>query len=130
MAYCRWSCDNGYSDTYVYEDVLGGWTTHIANMRRPPGAPEGGLEWLVSDAARAFSPEEQAVTYAAKSAAWREWADANPPVKWDHPEAGASYNHATPGECADNLERLIGEGVRVPDGVVEALRTEQAEMEA
>lgn len=27
MAYCRWSTPD--CDVYVYEDVMGGWTTHV-----------------------------------------------------------------------------------------------------
>lgn len=30
MSYCRWSSDNWRCDLYCYEDVSGGWTTHVA----------------------------------------------------------------------------------------------------
>jgi hypothetical protein len=33
MSYCRWSCDDFKSDLYCYEDVSGGWTTHVAARR-------------------------------------------------------------------------------------------------
>jgi len=33
MSYCRWSCLNFECDVYAYEDVNGGWTTHVASYR-------------------------------------------------------------------------------------------------
>lgn len=33
MSYCRWSTDNFECDLYCYEDVRGGWTTHVASNR-------------------------------------------------------------------------------------------------
>lgn len=38
MSYCRWSSMNWMCDVYVYEDVDGGWATHVAGRRRaiPP----------------------------------------------------------------------------------------------
>jgi len=36
MSYCRWSTDNFRCDLYCYEDVSGGWTTHVAGRRRTP----------------------------------------------------------------------------------------------
>lgn len=34
MSYCRWSSDGFQCDLYCYEDVTGGWTTHVAARRR------------------------------------------------------------------------------------------------
>lgn len=34
MSYCRWSSDNFRCDLYCYEDVSGGYTTHVAGRRR------------------------------------------------------------------------------------------------
>jgi hypothetical protein len=33
MSYCRWSCDDYRCDLYCYEDVSGGYTTHVASSR-------------------------------------------------------------------------------------------------
>lgn len=33
MAYCRFSTDDFKCDIYCYEDVSGGYTTHVAGMR-------------------------------------------------------------------------------------------------
>lgn len=42
MSYCRWSTDlsdNKQSDLYVYEDVMGGYTIHVASRRRVINTP-------------------------------------------------------------------------------------------
>ena len=118
MAYCRWSSDNGYCDLYVYEDVSGGWTSHVASRRRPPGAPkdpftaytEGGME-----------------AYLMAYDAWQKWSSSMAPIDIDHPDAGSSFNHETPGECAENLKRLKAEGLVIPDYVIEELMEEERE---
>lgn len=33
MSYCRWSTDDFQCDLYVYADVSGGWTIHVAGNR-------------------------------------------------------------------------------------------------
>lgn len=33
MSYCRWSTDDFQCDLYVYADVAGGYTTHVAGNR-------------------------------------------------------------------------------------------------
>ena len=33
MSYCRFSSDDWQCDVYVYADVAGGWTTHVAAVR-------------------------------------------------------------------------------------------------
>ena len=54
MSYVRWSSDDFQSDVYCYEDVNGGFTTHIASNRvvfkSPlppplPWPPEGDAAW-------------------------------------------------------------------------------------
>jgi len=40
MSYCRWSSDNWKCDLYCYEDVRGGYTTHIAGIRILGDIPE------------------------------------------------------------------------------------------
>lgn len=128
MSYCRWSSDRGYSDVYVYEDVHGGWTTHVAEMRRPPGAPLLAHEAMCAAIDEGKSSHEAAITYQEAEKKRDAWDAENPLSKIQHDEAGACFNHATPGECADNLERLRDEGFTVPSYAIDALREEQAEM--
>ena len=36
MSYCRWSTNDFQCDLYCYEDCSGGWTTHVAGLKRSP----------------------------------------------------------------------------------------------
>jgi len=127
MSYCRFSCLNGYSDVYVYADTSGGWTTHVAGQRPPAGKPYSGLELaLVGDGTETHPAW---VLFKESELLEQEWSDANPAQPIDHPEAGESFNHSEPGECADNLERLKSEGFIIPFGVIQQLRSEQAELD-
>lgn len=111
MAYCRWSdCD-----VYVYEDVNGGWTTHVAGRRLAAGkAPP--LDWTSTE------------TLMASYQAMLQWSKDNPDtVDIDLPNAGKSFNDPTPGQCADRLEALRTEGFDVPQYAIDALREEHAE---
>lgn len=114
MAYCRWS----ECDAYVYEDVSGGWTTHIAGYRNPAGYPPP----------FDFSTDE---SFALSIEARREWSEKNDQhVAIGLSEDGASFNHDSPGECADNLRRLKALGYNIPDDVIAELEEEQREMDA
>ena len=120
MSYCRWSTDNGYCDAYVYEDVNGGWTTHLANYKRPPGRPEDPILSLIK---RKYEEYEK------RKEEQEKWDKDNPLIFIDHPEAGKSFNHDTPRECADNLERLKKEGFCIPNYVIIWLRDEQEDID-
>lgn len=122
MSYCRFSSDNGYSDVYVYPSTGGGYVTHVAARRPPPGAPPDGMALL-------FGSKQDGVVeeFDRLAEIRRAWDAENPHVSIDHPEAGAGFVHDTPGECADNLERLRAEGFHVPQGAIDALRAEQKE---
>lgn len=115
MAYCRWSSCNGYCDVYVYEDVEGGWTTHVATTRIPPGAPPNPYELL-------FAGDISG--YHERNNERRAWVDSVERIRIDHPDAGKSFNHDTPRECAENLKRLKMEGIVVPDNAIRLLMEE------
>ena len=110
MAYCRWSdCD-----VYVYEDVGGGWTTHVAGRRNVAGKPPE-ID---------FSSEETAL---ATYRAFNEWHRTN--IDYENinlPNAEKSFHDDSPGECADRLAALKAEGFDVPQDAIDALREEQA----
>lgn len=124
MSYCRWSCLNGYCDVYVYEDVHGGWTTHVAARRRPAGAVADEFGLIMASGGDAEHPAMK--LYMEQHRLAMEWAENNEPIALAHEEAGSSFNHGTPGECADNLERLRREGFIVPQWAIDDLRAEQA----
>lgn len=127
MSYCRLSSDNGYCDAYVYESVHGGFETHLAGRRQPPGAPDkpSTAMWKAIMAGRSDLATD---AYKAAQPIWDAWEEQNPLIEIDHPEAGESFNHETPGECADNLERLRSEGFVIPQYAIDMLRQEQSEL--
>lgn len=81
----------------------------------------------------ALKTGQAAIPIQAAADAQREqevWDAKNPLVEIDLPDAGTDYVHDSPGECADNLERLKSLGFMVPGYAIEALREEQAEADA
>lgn len=146
MSYCRWSSEHGECDVYVYVDVAGGWTTHVAERRRKNRYP---------DEIKALYPREEDPDFdeklSAYEAAEKEWLKSQPHetimakdengaavpmylladsefIALPAPEAGQSFHDATPGECADRLERLRARGLNCPQYAIDALRKEQAEL--
>jgi hypothetical protein len=118
MSYCRWSSDCHQSDVYVYADVQGGWTTHVAGRRRVPVKPvPAPPDNTYPDAVIEYWME--CSRWVDDWTAW-EWA----PVP---AHAGESFNDDTPGGCADRLEQLRAAGVNVPQYAIDRLREEAKE---
>lgn len=150
MSYCRFSSDNWMSDVYVYEDVMGGWTTHVASRRRlfgpVPDIPMSGLAtWLHRWFGGEWNPQTREFTYPSKfkRTASRLWysllafwhskihmgsLQLIPMRKIGKPFDGETFNDPSPAECADRLEWLRGQGYRVPQGAIDSLREEAAEL--
>jgi hypothetical protein len=148
MSYCRFSSDNFMSDVYVYEDCMGGWTTHVAGNRLIlPPIPCLPISWLIRcDSKVKIDPETRKVIYPN----W--WRALTSPIgcrlfSWSHrlhlwsvgrwprrsielPYAGDRCNDPTPGACADRLEHLRRLGYRVPQRVIDRLREDEKEMRA
>lgn len=117
MSYCRWSSMNDMCDVYVYEDVAGGWTTHVATKRRIlppiPSLPLGRVPtrlWLLWD-----------------RYVHRATLHLIPLRPIGLPHDGCSFNDSTPGACADRLESLRAMGYRVPLYAIDTLREEDRE---
>lgn len=117
MSYCRWSSMNDMCDVYVYEDVAGGWTTHVAFRRRAlppiPSLPLGRVPtrlWLLWD-----------------RYVHRATLHLIPLRPIGLPHDGCSFNDSTPGACADRLESLRAMGYRVPLYAIDTLREEDRE---
>lgn len=120
MSYCRWSSDDFRCDLYCYEDVSGGWTTHVAASRTVDDPPVAGeITGSMSDA-------EMATWLAAHKAqmAWLETA-ARRPVGGAHD--GASFSDPTIEAFRARLTDLRVSGYRFPDYVIEAVDAEIAE---
>lgn len=149
MSYCRWSSMNHMCDAYVYADMAGGWTVHVAKNRRViPPIPSliGGRlslamhRWSgVSYEGDIFSPVYPSRWREVAYAWWMRFAvhwhmhvhtrslDLIPSRPIGLPYDGDSYNLATAGECAETLQRLREVGYRVPQGAIQALLDEETE---
>ena len=121
MSYCRWSSDDFQCDVYVYADVRGGWTTHVANRRVAYAEP-------LPPPVRAVPGDRDSVD------AWLErhrlvtaMRDAAELVPIGLPHDGDNFTDDTPGECADRLESLRALGYNVPQYAIDTLREEAEE---
>lgn len=123
MSYCRFSSDDWQCDVYVYEDVSGGWTTHVAERKHVFTEP---------------LPEQVPIGPGFSKAQFKRWAKRNRVVNdmvskaeliaIGLTEDGKDFNHGTPGECAHHLEYLRSLGYRVPQYVIDELRNEALEI--
>lgn len=110
MSYCRFSTDDFQCDVYVYADVAGGYTTHVASNRVAFAEP---LPPPVS--------MDDVEAFLARHRQMMALIDASPrePILLEH--AGRTFSDDTAAECAARLTQLRSLGYRVPDGVIEAL---------
>ena len=112
----------GECDVYVYEDVSGGWTTHVAGRRRKTKAPDSIKNM----------PVETTKQWVEHCFAFHDWLKNQPEndhVDLDSDFAGQSFNDPTPGECADRLEAIRASGLNVPQYAIDALRKEANTLE-
>ena len=123
MSYCRWSTNDFQCDLYCYEDVGGGWTTHVACKRLllpdnvpPPVAPP-----------KDDSPAEHerwANEWLARHAAMRPIIDAAKRVPIGLPYDGESFNDPDLKSFLDRLLHLREVGYVFPDYVLDRVREE------
>ena len=121
MSYCRWSSDDFTSDVYVYEDVAGGWTTHVAGNH--VAWKEGALDGLPSEDENWY--ERQRILMGMLGNIFADETEHYRREDVDHADAGETFNDPTAGECADRLERLKADGLNVPQYAIDSLRREQ-----
>lgn len=142
MSYCRWSSMNFRCDVYVYEDVSGGWTTHVAGMRRkgwvipqfPLMALRFGAKWD-GESRKSVYPTRLhragAGLWFRSAAIWGRihswWLNRVPLHPIGLPCDGESFNDPTPEDCAKTLERLRSLGYVVPQYAIDNLREDAAE---
>lgn len=118
MAYCRWSCMNGYCQVYLYEDVSGGYTLHVASHKLPPGAPEHGLHLIID---KGFA------AYKAQNALYEQWRSSVRLMPIEHEYAGQSYGLDEIAEVISLLTEMRAAGVVFPDHVLKILAAEALE---
>lgn len=114
MSYCRWSDMGFMCDVYVYESVMGCWTTHVAKSRIKEAAPGHDLS----------SPERFKETYEAQ----RRHLETVERAPIGLPHDGETFHDETPGDCAKRLRELMALGYIVPQYAIDALEAEHAEV--
>ena len=112
MSYCRFGPE---SDVYVYEDVSGGWTIHVADaagLEHPRGEPYPQMD---------FSSPEAITDSLDAMSRWREEA-----VRYDRglEQVKEYYNVPSQVECLDLLLHLRSLGYTVPEHAIERLEEE------
>jgi hypothetical protein len=120
MAYCRWSSMNWRCDLYCYEDVSGGWTTHVAGRRRVGEIPDDRFADFV---AKKITVEE----YMALHRAQMDALEKTQLVDIDLPHAGETFSDPTLEAFKDRLLYLRGVGYVFPDHVLEEIDAEMKE---
>jgi hypothetical protein len=130
VSYCRWSSDKYGCDVYVYEDVSGGFTCHVAgrriiNRHEAPHCPDlidyprGENGEITDEALDDFMVKHRAYMDWLKNDAIRE----NIGLEFD----GKSFNVETATSMGNELKLLQTMGYNVPDYVIEALWEEGKE---
>ena len=119
MSYCRWSSMNYGCDLYVYADVNGGYTCHVAGRRYVGDTPIPALpnEWWKA-------PVEELMDAMAKQ---REWIDNAKQVDIGLPHDGESFYSLDRDSMVDALKMLKEEGYLMPDDLIEAIQGEEDE---
>jgi hypothetical protein len=128
-------------DAYVYEDVMGGWTTHIAgNKPIIPPIPQLQISWMPRLHGE-WDIETRTMRYANR---WRAafayvicsiWAlshrlhywslDLIPRREIGLPHDGERFNDPTPEACSERLKSLRLMGYRIPQYAIDALLSEK-----
>lgn len=115
MSYCRWSSDNWKCDVYCYEDVSGGWTTHVAASKRK-GVPEANFP--------EEDTEEGKAKWAAEMKAKMDFLKDAPLIPIGLPHYGESFNDGSLEAFKARLTMLKGVGYNVPPYVFETIDDE------
>lgn len=111
MSYCRWSSGDHQCDLYVY-DSPEGVTIHVASNRYVLARPLP--QWVSPlDDPRAFFERHEAVGQILGESEL---------VPIDGPHDGQTFIAGDEHEAAEVVAMLAGQGYRVPEGLVCALR--------
>ena len=127
MAYCRWSCLGGFCDLYCYEDVSGGYTTHVAGRKRvlregvtlPPEPQLGELVLGEGD-------DKAAEDWTRRYHAYWQAANELPMVKIGLPHDGQSFNDPDLDSFRQRVVDLMALGYRAPGYLLEEIDEEIA----
>ena len=128
MSYCRWSSDGFACDVYVYEDVMGGFTCHVArskivNLHEAPEEPKMPSDFGIVSDNNDWIPE-----YMEKSKIRSGWMEnhairENIGLEFD----GETFNTDTATSMANELVLLKQMGYQVPQYAIDSLYEEGLE---
>lgn len=128
MSYCRWSSDGFACDVYVYEDVMGGFTCHVArskivNLHEAPEEPKMPSDFGIVSDNNDWIPE-----YMEKSKLRSEWLEnhairENIGLEFD----GKTFNTESATSMANELTMLKNMGYQVPQYAIDSLYEEGLE---
>jgi hypothetical protein len=113
MSYCRFSSDDFKSDVYVYEDITGGWTIHVASSRIIGDIPK--IPKLTE-----ISTDDFMKTYKKQMKFLKTAKRKKIELKYD----GETFNTESPIDCAIQLIKIKEEGYHIPNGVIDTLINE------
>ena len=118
MSFCRFSSDDWSCDVYVYADVAGGYTIHVAGNRIVGDIPKADHLWLSDgvdwDAEGYFRAHREQMDFLAT--AEREFIDL--------PYSGEVFRESTAALAIKRLLELRELGYRVPGYAIEGLAEE------
>lgn len=115
MSYCRWSSDNWKCDLYCYENVNGGWTTHVAAQKVTGDVPE---ELEIGSV-----PAEEWIKAHNAAMDFLDTAERKP---IGLPHDGRSFNDPTLEAFRERLLDLRAAGYSFPDYVLDEIDAELA----
>jgi hypothetical protein len=122
MSYCRFSCDNFQCDVYCYEDISGGFTTHVAGNRCVGEIPK------VPSLSTVKKGDEQSMqNYIDAHNAQMQFLENCERVEIESEHAGKSYNDDDLSGLLARLTMLKECGFNVPDFVFESIKEELAD---
>jgi hypothetical protein len=116
MSYCRFSNDDFQCDVYCYEDIRGGYTTHVARSRLVFDGPLP--EKVPLEDFGAWCKRHEVIMNAVRDAERKAIG---------LPFDGEEFSDPTAAECASRLEWLRGLGYNVPQYAIDSLREEAEE---
>jgi hypothetical protein len=122
MSYCRWSSDDYRCDLYCYEDVHGGYTTHVASSRydwEPPTPSPYSAEGM-----KALMKKPGGSDWAEASKAYHDKLQAAPLTPINLPFDGQSFNDPDLISFRQRLTDLRSAGYRFPQDVLDTVDEE------
>lgn len=120
MSYCRWSTDDFGCDLYCYQDVSGGWTTHVASNKRVYTVPvPPPVAWAPNSDNAAWVERDQQMSALKEGAGYAL-------VPIGLPCDGETFHDPTLTEFRDRIVSLRAMGYQCPDSVLAEIDEEIA----